>query len=139
MKAIRVYNCFCDETRLRILNLLLDGPLCVCHLAEILGVAQPRISRHLKPLVAGGALETKRARNWTICRLPEARTALLEANLKCLQDLRGEESVFNEDLAARKRVLKTLRECGGEHLPEIGQNKGVTASAPDPWTTNRRF
>jgi len=34
MKLIKIYKCFCDETRLRILNLLLRSPLCVCHLEK---------------------------------------------------------------------------------------------------------
>lgn len=60
MESIQVYKCLCDETRLRILNLLLEGPLCVCHLAAILGLEQPKISRHLKALKDAGAVETER-------------------------------------------------------------------------------
>jgi len=40
MSLIQIYQCLCDQTRLRILNLLGEGPLCVCHFQEILG--EPR-------------------------------------------------------------------------------------------------
>ncbi|MCC5833438.1 MAG: winged helix-turn-helix transcriptional regulator [Opitutales bacterium] len=108
MKSIQVYQCFCDETRLRILNLLLVGPMCVCHFSEVLGVPQPKVSRHLKALREAGALESKRCYNWTICSLPEAPSALLEVNLKCLQDLRSEEPVFKKDLKKREALMGRL-------------------------------
>ena len=38
MDLIRIYECLCDATRLRILHLLTHGPLCVCHIQEILKV-----------------------------------------------------------------------------------------------------
>lgn len=113
MKAIRVYQCLCDQTRLRILNLLLKGPLCVCHLAAILEVEQPKISRHLRALKEAGAIETERCHNWTICRIPENPNPILETNLKCLQDLRGEEPLFTADLVTRKEKGPSLvTDCG---------------------------
>ncbi len=129
MKAPRLYNCLCDETRLRILNLLLEGPLCVCHFSAVLGVPQPKVSRHLKILKQGGALETERCYNWTICRLPENPGPLLQANLECLQDLRSEERQFRADLQKRKRVVAALRTCGDDTLPEpirsLSEARGV--------------
>jgi DNA-binding transcriptional ArsR family regulator len=118
MKSIKVYQCLCDETRLRILNLLMDGPLCVCHLSTILGVPQPKVSRHLKALRDGKALQTQRCHNWTICRLPETPSPLLEANLKCLQDLRQEEWIFQEDLKKRERTVASLQKDTCIDLPE---------------------
>ncbi|TVR52567.1 MAG: transcriptional regulator [Puniceicoccaceae bacterium] len=108
MNATKVYRCLCDETRLRILNLLLEGPLCVCHLSSILGLEQPKISRHLKALKESGAVETERCYNWTICRIPENPSALLETNLKCLQDLRSEERAFAADLRKRRQSIRGM-------------------------------
>ena len=42
-----VYGALADATRLRILSLLKDGEVCVCHLHGSLGVPQPTASRHL--------------------------------------------------------------------------------------------
>lgn len=118
MQLMKVYQCFCDATRLRILNLLLDGPLCVCHLTEILDVPQPKVSRHLKALREAGALETERCCNWTIYRLPETPNSVLEANLKCLQDVRGEERVFQVDLKKRAARLERIASDSCGDLPE---------------------
>jgi len=113
MKTIQVFQCLCDETRLRILNLLLEGPLCVCHLAAILKLEQPKVSRHLKALKAAGAVETERCYNWTICRIATVPNPVLEANLRCLQDLRGEERQFQNDLKTRQKTVTKLgsRDC----------------------------
>ncbi|MBK1880639.1 ArsR family transcriptional regulator, partial [Pelagicoccus mobilis] len=42
-----VQSALADETRLRILNLLRGGPLCVCHVQEALQLPQPKISKQL--------------------------------------------------------------------------------------------
>lgn len=117
MNTIRVYRCLCDVTRLRILNLLLEGPLCVCHLAGVLELEQPKVSRHLKSLRDAGMITTERCYNWTICRIPENPNNVLEANLKCLQDMRGEEAVFQMDLNRRKQVLQEMLADGCSDLP----------------------
>jgi ArsR family transcriptional regulator, arsenate/arsenite/antimonite-responsive transcriptional repressor len=36
-----------DKTRLRLLNLMRDGEICVCFFTEVLEESQPKISRHL--------------------------------------------------------------------------------------------
>lgn len=118
MDSLRIYQCLCDATRLRILNLLLEGPLCVCHLVEILRLEQPKISRHLKALKQAGAVETTRCYNWTIYRMAGTPNALLEVNLKCLQDLRGEERQFRADLKRREQVIARIETSPGGELPE---------------------
>jgi len=47
-----LFNGFADPTRLRILNLLAAGELCVCDLVELLDLPQPLVSRHLAYLRA---------------------------------------------------------------------------------------
>lgn len=114
MNIIKLYRCFCDETRLRILNVLLDGPLCVCHICKILKTDQPKISRHLQLLRKAGAVATERCHNWTIYRLPEKKNRLLDSNLKCLQDLRSEKAIFAADLIRREHLMagESQGDCG---------------------------
>jgi DNA-binding transcriptional ArsR family regulator len=71
VKLIRIYQCFCDETRLRIINLLIRGPFCVCHIQQIVGESQVNVSRHLSYLKDRGMVEVRRHQNWMIYRLPE--------------------------------------------------------------------
>src|ERR1700733_230693 len=68
MKLLQIYRCFCDETRLRILHLLAQGPLCVCHFQDILRLPQVAVSKHLAYLRAGGLVTAQRHEKWMIYR-----------------------------------------------------------------------
>lgn len=108
MEYVRIYKCLCDRTRLRILNLLRHGPLCVCHLHEILDAPQPNISRQLACLRRHAAVESARHNNWIIYRLPDRPHRLLEANLRCLQDAAREDPVFRRDLGRRAAAIRRI-------------------------------
>ncbi len=58
-----------EPLRWRIVQLLADEELCVCHLVEELGAAQPLVSHHLRILRDAGLVETERYRYWTYYRL----------------------------------------------------------------------
>lgn len=114
MELVKIHECLCDRTRLRIIHLLLGGPLCVCHLQAVLREPQVKISRHLAYLRRRGMVAPERCGQWMIYRLPEKRTQLLEANLACLQDCSGEERVFRDDAARLTRLKDHL----GDACPE---------------------
>lgn len=103
---MQIYECFCDRTRLRILALLGRGPLCVCHIQEILGEPQVKISKHLSYLKTRDLVEARREGNWIIYRLPQEPSHELRTNLACLQDCTSEEGVFRRD-AAKLTKLQT--------------------------------
>ena len=49
-----LFRGFADPTRIRILNLLVPGELCVCDLVELLDLPQSTVSRHLRYLHRAG-------------------------------------------------------------------------------------
>lgn len=104
MKLVQIYECLCDETRLRILNLLSRTPLCVCHFQSVLREPQVKISKHLRYLKKHGLVESRQHQNWRIYQLPENRSFELQRHLQCLQDCVQENKLFREDL----RRLKTV-------------------------------
>lgn len=108
MEVINVYKCLCDELRLRILNLLKDGPLCVCHLAQILDCEQVRMSKQLRYMKELGMVEGERQAQWMVYRLADPENPLLAENLKCLHDCAGEMLSFKEDLQKRSAILEEL-------------------------------
>jgi ArsR family transcriptional regulator len=103
IKLVQIYRCLCDETRLRILHLLKEGPLCVCHFQTILKLPQVAVSKHLAYLRAKGLVVAKRHENWMIYSLPEKAPKELDLQLRCLQDCVLSHPVFREDL---KRLHK---------------------------------
>jgi ArsR family transcriptional regulator, arsenate/arsenite/antimonite-responsive transcriptional repressor len=124
MSLIQIYQCLCDQTRLRILNLLGEGPLCVCHFQEILGEPQVKISKHLAYLKTHGMVEARREANWMIYRLPTQPSRELKANLACLQDCTQEEPIFRSDLEKfrqrRSKFTSTSPICC---LPKVAKRK----------------
>ncbi len=112
MELISIYQCMCDVTRLRILHLLTQGPLCVCHFQEILGEPQVKVSKHLGYLKSHGLVEVRREGNWRIYRLVSKASRELQRNLACLQDCIREEPRFRRDLERLQRLQAKGEERG---------------------------
>ena len=64
-----------DATRLRILALLADGEVCVCHIHDSLDIPQPTASRHLAYLRRTGLVDTRRDGLWVHYRVSETLPA----------------------------------------------------------------
>lgn len=108
MKLIQIYECLCDETRLRILNLLSVSPLCVSHLQKVLQMTQVKMSKHLTYMKERGMVEATRFENRKLYSLSKAKSAELESNLKCLQDCSKEYPVFKNDLKNLEIILNEV-------------------------------
>ena len=104
MSLVRIYQCLCDETRLRLLHLLQGGELCVCHFQQILGAPQVKISKHLAYLRARGLVAGRKEGYWMVYRLPARPSRELAANLACLQDCVRENPLYQRDAARRDRL-----------------------------------
>ncbi len=104
MELVKIYECLCDRTRLRLLNVLAQGPLCVCHFQEILREPQVKISKHLGYLKTHGVVESRREGNWQVYRLVTRPSPELKSNLACLQDCASEEPRFRRDLDRLRRL-----------------------------------
>ncbi len=111
VQLLCLYDCLCDATRLRVINLLAQGPLCVCHFEAALKLPQARISRHLAYLRRHALVVVRQEGPWRVYALADPAPAALQANLACLQDARGEEPTLRDDLARLAR-LQTKVDCG---------------------------
>jgi ArsR family transcriptional regulator len=61
---VNVFKALADETRLKIVILLLNREMCVCELEKILKTTQTKISRHLSILKFTGLVKFRRAGQW---------------------------------------------------------------------------
>ncbi|MHB1412255.1 MAG: ArsR/SmtB family transcription factor [Thermoleophilia bacterium] len=68
-QTAQLFKALSDETRLRILGLLLQGELCVCDLVAILELPQSTVSRHLAYLRNSGLVSDRRREVWMHYRL----------------------------------------------------------------------
>jgi ArsR family transcriptional regulator len=126
VELVQIYECLCDLTRLRLLNVLAQGPLCVCHFQEILGEPQVKISKHLAYLRERGLVECERRGSWMVYALPEKPATELKANLACLQVCAREDARFKRDLTRLAKLARTLA------MPASDQGLGCGCERPEP-------
>ncbi len=104
---IRALKALSDETRLRILNLLLERECCVCEVMQALNVSQTRASRNLGILYDAGFLKLRKDGLWSLYSIDRDGMAeylpyLVEALKKALKDNR----LVAQD---RERLMKAER------------------------------
>jgi ArsR family transcriptional regulator len=106
-----MYGLLADTTRLRILNLLRGGPLCVCHIVAALELPQSTVSRHLSWLKTGGLINLQSIDRYSIYELnaasPNGETVVTAAEFAALTE------VCRGDIA---RLPKSLKECEVEYI-----------------------
>jgi ArsR family transcriptional regulator len=109
MKAIaKIYKALSDETRIRILNVLHDGELCVCNIMDALEMGQSKISRYLTYLKNAGLVQDRRKGIWVYYSLSKNRPYL--PLIKCLKELRKDVKELRSD-AKKLTKSKVKVEC----------------------------
>lgn len=73
----RYFKALADNNRIRILNLLLHGELCVCDIQYVLENTQPNVSRHLAYLKNSGMVTDRRDGYRIYYRLADGNQAKL--------------------------------------------------------------
>jgi len=73
-KLVKAMKALSDETRLRILNLLLERECCVCEVMQALGISQSRASRNLSALYDAGFLKLRKEGLWSFYSLDRDST-----------------------------------------------------------------
>jgi ArsR family transcriptional regulator len=101
------YKALADKTRLRILALLGNNEVCVCHMHDSLGLPQPTVSRHLAYLRRSGLVTARRDGVWmhyqvsrsldpVIQGVVAAAIAAVKETRGTTQDLRQFQRTFGE-------------------------------------------
>ena len=65
-ETVKALKALSDETRLRILNVLLERECCVCEVMQALDISQTRASRNLGILRDAGFLKMRRDGLWAL-------------------------------------------------------------------------
>ena len=76
-----VFKALADKTRLRILALLGDDEVCVCHIHDTFGLPQPTVSRHLAYLRRTKLVDARRDGVWIHYRVSQALDPVVRAVL----------------------------------------------------------
>jgi len=83
-ESIELFKAFADPVRLRLLNLLTGGEVCVCHLYEALDLPQSTVSRHLAYLRKRGLVVGRKEGLWVHYRLAKPAGGLHRTLVGCL-------------------------------------------------------
>lgn len=108
-KAAQLFKALSDETRLRILGLLLAGELCVCDLMAVMNMPQSTVSRHLAYLRNNGLVIDSRHGIWMHYRLSDGKIGMREDLLVLLRKYLETQPEFQAD---RERLKKYLQRKG---------------------------
>jgi ArsR family transcriptional regulator len=80
-ELVKAFKALSDETRLRILNLLLERECCVCEVMQALEISQTRASRNLSALYDAGFLKLRKDGLWSLYSIDRERMKEHFANL----------------------------------------------------------
>lgn len=104
-----LFKGFADPTRIRILNVLAAGELCVCDIQTLLALPQPTISRHLAFLRRTGLVTVTRDWKYAHYRLTKPRDAVHRNLVACVRScFTGVPSLDAERAASVARVATRL-------------------------------
>lgn len=108
-EIINFLKAISDETRLKIIKLLLHQKLCVCELVEILGKNQPGISQHLTILKNAKLVKIKREGLWIVYSVDEKE---LKRKLKKFSDFIEKPIKNLEAMKKEYKKLSSLKDRG---------------------------
>ncbi len=112
---IKATKALSDETRLRIMKVLLERECCVCEVMQVLDISQSRASRNLGILQDAGFLKERRDGAWIVYSVDWQTPNRYAASLA---KLFRNSLLSNEVLAQDKKRLK--------HASRIGPKCGKT-------------
>ncbi len=113
MSADLVYilKALADENRIRILNLLRNGELCVCDIEAVLGIKQSNASRHLNRLKMAEIIVSEKKSQWVYYRLKDDTFAKFPFLSIIINDEVGKIDVCKKDLELLEKIKASGRSC----------------------------
>jgi ArsR family transcriptional regulator len=124
----QVFKGLSDQTRLRILNLLLHGELCVCDIQLVLSSSQPNVSRHLTYLKNSGLVLDRREGARMYYRLSQPGEGVHKLLFGFLRDVFKSSEVLTGD----SRKLRKAIETGGCTASEWRPYSAISKAKPVP-------
>lgn len=88
-KTAAMFKAFCDENRVRILELLRTGEKCACKLLEEIKVTQPTLSHHMKILCDAGIVIGRKEGKWMHYSISEEGVEQAKKYLDTLTTIEG--------------------------------------------------
>ena len=117
-----LFAALADRTRLRLLNLMNGKEVCVCYFVEILGLSQPKISRHLAYLRRAGIVAARREGKWMHYKIVPPKHAGAAKILDEILSVLSEDKTMQVDLTRLSKaccVPERVTALSGAPLPTV--------------------
>lgn len=113
MKDLVAFNhALSDATRWRIVRLLLDEPLCVCELADILDMPQSSVSSHVQVIKKSGMLLSEKCEKWIYYRVSGSHRSLILSLERFFEVSPATDAMLKKDATrAVKRLTEREASC----------------------------
>ena len=108
-ELIKAAKALSDETRLRMLNLLLQRECCVCEVMQVLNISQTRASRNLSMLYDAGFVKLRKEGLWAYYSIDKSS---LENHLKLLLEAVQTGLIDNSVAIQDREHLKEAKRLG---------------------------
>ncbi len=118
----QIFKGLADITRLRILNLLLRGELCVCDIQYVLDSPQPNVSRHLTYLKNAGLVLDRREAVRIYYRLAQPKEGVHKHLFSFLREAFEDADLLRQDLRKLSRAI-------GQDACRLSQGRLVRVTA----------
>ncbi len=99
-----------DSTRWRIVWLVMDDALCICELADILGMPQSSVSSHVQIIRKAGLLESEKCEKWTYFQIRRDHRKLISSLAKFF-NAAEEPTLVTDSASALQRLAKRANSC----------------------------
>lgn len=108
---VDIFKALADENRIRILNLLKNGELCVCDVEAVLGITQSNTSRHLNRLKIAGIITSEKKSQWVYYRLNNSVFQKFPFLSMIISDEMKKIDICKDDLALLEKFKESGRSC----------------------------
>jgi ArsR family transcriptional regulator, arsenate/arsenite/antimonite-responsive transcriptional repressor len=108
---VDLFKALSEESRLRILSLLLEDEMCVCEIESVLKMTQSNASRHLTALKTCGILDSYKKAQWAYYRISDQFIRENDELWKYLQRRLKELPTYQTD-REEYRICKGKDLCG---------------------------
>jgi ArsR family transcriptional regulator len=108
-----LFQALADRTRLRLLNLMHSGEVCVCFFVDVLDEPQPKISRHLAYLRSAGLVTSRRDAKWMHYSITPPESDASRAVFDNVLATLAEDPEMQRDRAALQKA------CCSPRVPDV--------------------
>ncbi len=119
-KTVELFKAMADETRLRLINILLTSELNVNEILKIMDMGQSRISRHLKILTDSSLLKCRKDGLWSFYSTSESGEGF--EFLEAVRYRFSNDPVFIEDLRKADEIVAQRSRESTEFFDSIASN-----------------